>query len=149
MSDEGKGLGAHPRADMPEPSEVEALVRRLRTVAESIRRPGRNDSKAGKEMRSAADMIERLARRAAGWRDMASAPKDGKHCILSIEEGALFYSVQGAFQDGKWNCVHRDNVEPLAWMPNVLLPDAFIRARVESSRAILADAHKSNQEPTP
>jgi hypothetical protein len=64
----------------------------------------------------------------AEWRDMADAPRDGKNCILSIKEGAFFYSVQGAFQNGQWNVVHRNDVEPVAWMPNVLLPDRFVSA---------------------
>jgi len=60
------------------------------------------------------------------WQPMGAAPKDGKHCILSVpEKDGFIYSVQGAFQDGQWNAVHRDNVAPLAWMPNVLLPDHF------------------------
>lgn len=58
------------------------------------------------------------------WESMDSAPKCGKHCILAVKEPSGFvYSVQGAYQNGQWNCVHRDNVTPLAWMPNVMLPD--------------------------
>lgn len=59
----------------------------------------------------------------AGWRDMSSAPKDGKHCILAVQYGAFVYSIQGAYRNGQWDVVDRDNVQPLAWMPNVLLPD--------------------------
>lgn len=57
------------------------------------------------------------------WRTMDSAPLDGKHCILAVPEpGGFIYSVQGAYQDGRWNAVHRDNVQPLYWMPNIRLP---------------------------
>jgi hypothetical protein len=59
------------------------------------------------------------------WRNMSTAPKDGKHCILAVKEGAFIYSVQGAFHAGQWNAVHRGNVEPLCWMPNIRLPTNF------------------------
>lgn len=59
------------------------------------------------------------------WQTMDTAPRDGKHCILAVKEGAFICSVQGAFQAGQWNAVHRDNVEPLCWMPNVRLPEAI------------------------
>ena len=59
-----------------------------------------------------------------GWQSMETAPTNGKHCILAVPEPSGFvYSVQGAYQDGQWNAVHRDNVKPLAWTPNKLLPD--------------------------
>lgn len=59
-----------------------------------------------------------------GWQSMETAPTNGKHCILAVPEPSGFvYSVQGAYQDGQWNAVHRDNVKPLAWMPNTLLPE--------------------------
>lgn len=61
----------------------------------------------------------------SGWQSMDTAPLDGKHCILSVQEGAFIVSVQGFYHGGKWIAVHRDNVQPLAWMPNVLLPDAL------------------------
>lgn len=57
-----------------------------------------------------------------GWQTMDSAPKDGKHCILAVKEGAFIWSVQGAFHEGQWNAVHRANVDPLYWMPNIRLP---------------------------
>ncbi|MBK3745829.1 hypothetical protein G3A39_42485 [Paraburkholderia aspalathi] len=60
-----------------------------------------------------------------GWRDMATAPLNGRHCILAVPCGSFIYSVQGAYQDGRWNAVHQENVRPLCWMPNVLLPDEF------------------------
>lgn len=60
------------------------------------------------------------------WRKMDSAPKDGKHCILAVPEpGGFIYSVQGAWQGGQWNAVHRDNVQPLYWMPNFRLPEGW------------------------
>ena len=59
-----------------------------------------------------------------GWQSMETAPTNGKHCILAVQEpGGFIYSMQGAYQDGQWNAVHRDDVKPLAWMPNVLLPE--------------------------
>jgi hypothetical protein len=61
-----------------------------------------------------------------GWRDMASAPLNGKHCILAIQEDAFIYAVQGAYSYGEWNVVHRGNVKPLCWMPNVRLPAEFL-----------------------
>lgn len=70
---------------------------------------------------------------ADGWLPIETAPKDGKHCILCIKDGAFYYSVQGAFQDGKWNCVYRDNVQPLCWMPNVRIPAHFLPASPEVS----------------
>jgi hypothetical protein len=63
---------------------------------------------------------ERLA-----WSPMDSAPKDGKHCILSIPSGGFAYTVQGAFMGGKWINALNVDAEPLAWMPNVMLPDAY------------------------
>ncbi len=81
------------------------------------------------DQREAATMDLAAAREAASrlqapavaeWQPMDTAPKDGKHCILSVPEPSGFiYSVQGAFQEGRWNAAHRDNVEPIAWMPNV------------------------------
>ncbi|WP_313026906.1 hypothetical protein [Brucella sp.] len=65
---------------------------------------------------------------ADGWRSMDSAPTNGKHCILCIKDGSFYYSVQGAFQNGKWNCVYRDDVQPLCWMPNVRVPAQFLPA---------------------
>lgn len=60
------------------------------------------------------------------WQSMDTAPLDGKHCILAVPEPSGFiYSVQGAYQDGKWNAVHRNDVVPIAWMPNIRLPDAM------------------------
>lgn len=67
-----------------------------------------------------------LAENVARWRDMRSAPTCGRHCILSIKEGSFFWSVQGAYQNGQWNCVYRDNVDPVAWMPNLPLPDDVV-----------------------
>ncbi|NTF23538.1 hypothetical protein G6L37_34775 [Agrobacterium rubi] len=63
---------------------------------------------------------------ASAWRDMSSAPTNGRHCILAVKEGAYFYIVQGAFSNGVWNAVHRENVKPLCWMPNFLLPVKFM-----------------------
>lgn len=63
---------------------------------------------------------------AHSWRDMASAPLNGKHCILAVQEGEFIYAVQGAYSNGEWNAVHRGNVTPLCWMPNVRLPDEFL-----------------------
>jgi len=58
-----------------------------------------------------------------GWLPMETAPKDGKHCILSIPTGGgCIYSIQGAFINGKWMNAANIDAEPLAWMPNVLLP---------------------------
>ncbi|MFY0735669.1 hypothetical protein [Aurantimonas sp. NFXS3] len=75
-------------------------------------------------VREAASRLQAPA--VAEWQPMDTAPKDGKHCILSVPEPSGFiYSVQGAFQEGRWNAAHRDNVEPIAWMPNVLLPESI------------------------
>lgn len=68
---------------------------------------------------------EELRQRQLAWRSMDSAPKDGKHCILSIPSGGFVYTVQGAFMGGKWINALNVDAEPLAWMPNVLLPDAY------------------------
>lgn len=64
-------------------------------------------------------------REAPHWREMDSAPLDGKHCILAVKCGAFIYSVQGAYGEGQWDCALGDNVKPLYWMPNVRLPDGW------------------------
>lgn len=61
-----------------------------------------------------------------GWQPMSTAPLDGKHCLLAVKEGPFVYVVQGSFYRGQWDAVHRENVEPLCWMPNVRVPDAFL-----------------------
>lgn len=61
-----------------------------------------------------------------GWQDMSIAPLDGKHCILAVQEGCFIYAVQGAFDGRQWNAVHREDVTPLCWMPNVRLPAEFL-----------------------
>jgi len=66
------------------------------------------------------------------WQDMATAPTDGRHCILAIEEDGFIYSVQGAYDGRQWNAVHRENVKPLCWMPNVRLPSRFLPERYRS-----------------
>lgn len=71
-----------------------------------------------KVLNDAADFLDTCQ----GWRSMETAPLDGKHCILSIQEGAFIVSVQGFYHGGKWIAVHRADVQPLAWMPNILLP---------------------------
>lgn len=83
-----------------------------------------------------AEKDARIAALEAGqtWRDMDSAPLDGKHCILLVPEPSGFiYSVQGTYRSGSWDAVHRSDVQPLAWMPNVLAgPD-----RIEEFRAAI------------
>jgi len=66
-------------------------------------------------------------REAPKWQPMDTAPLDGKHCILAIrtECGCFVYSIQGAFMQGEWMNAANIKTEPLAWMPNVLLPDEF------------------------
>lgn len=61
-----------------------------------------------------------------GWRDMSTAPDDGKHCLLVVKEGAFFYVVQGKLRNGKWSAVHRDDVKPICWMPNIRIPQEFL-----------------------
>lgn len=112
----------------------------IASQAEGIEAARRGQATANRALAIAqADTEEEFAKRTAaeaalakaGWQGMDSAPLDGKTCILSVPEGPFFYSVQGAFQNGQWNCVHRDNVKPVAWMPNVLLPD-FIRTSADT-----------------
>jgi hypothetical protein len=81
---------------------------------------------AGDACREAITLISRLQLLAMGWRDMESAPLDGKHCILAIQEDAFIWAVQGAYNSGEWNVIHRGNVKPLCWMPNVRLPKEFL-----------------------
>lgn len=64
-----------------------------------------------------------------GWQPMETAPLDGKHCILAVQEGAFIYSVQGSFDGKRWNAVHAVGVKPLCWMPNVRLPPEFLPAK--------------------
>jgi hypothetical protein len=75
------------------------------------------------------DLVPLYSRPHDAWQPMETAPRNGKHCILAVKQGAFIYSVQGAFQDGQWNAVHRDNVEPLCWMPNVLIPAEFLEQK--------------------
>lgn len=59
------------------------------------------------------------------WQPMETAPLDGRHCILAVKTGAFIYSIQGAFMKGKWMNAADIDGEPLAWMPNIRLPDEF------------------------
>lgn len=59
------------------------------------------------------------------WQSMETAPTNGKHCILAIKSGAFVYSIQGAYMMGEWHNAANIKAEPLAWMPNVMLPDEF------------------------
>lgn len=77
----------------------------------------------------AAEAERDALREERAWRPMEDAPTNGKHCILAVPEPSGFiYQVQGAFQNGQWNAVHRDDVKPLAWMPTVRLPERLIEA---------------------
>lgn len=67
------------------------------------------------------------------WQPMDTAPLDGKHCILAVQEGAFIYSVQGSFDGRRWNAVHAVGVKPLCWMPNVRLPSEFLPASFQPS----------------
>lgn len=58
---------------------------------------------------------------------MSELPKIDPEFIVVIasawaNEGGFIYSVQGVFRDGQWDAVHRENVQPLYWMPNKRLP---------------------------
>lgn len=81
------------------------------------------------------------------WRNMACAPKDGKHCILAVKEGAFIYSVQGCFQGGQWNAVHRENVDPLCWMPNVRLPSDYTALSATATEGPDYSKQASNYNP--
>ncbi len=62
------------------------------------------------------------------WKDMSTAPKDGKHSIFAIKFGPFVYSIQGWWDQTakKWiNASDRDG-EYLAWMPNIMVPDEFL-----------------------
>lgn len=80
----------------------------------------------------AKDLIKRIAfevvpllPNSPQWQPMDTAPTDGKHVILALKCDCFVYSIQGAFMNGKWmNAADRDG-EPLAWIPNVLLPNEF------------------------
>jgi hypothetical protein len=73
------------------------------------------------------------------WQPMDTAPLDGKHCLLAVKEGAFVYTVQGAYHAGEWNAVHRGNVKPLCWMPNVPVPEEFLPYR--NTAVALEGAH--------
>lgn len=76
----------------------------------------------------AADMANAVPETPASpWLPMETAPLDGKHCILAIQtvDRCFVYSIQGAFMGGEWLNAANIKTEPLAWMPNVLLPDEF------------------------
>jgi hypothetical protein len=81
---------------------------------------------AGDACREAIEVLSRPRANGQAWRDMASAPLNGKHCILAVKDGEFIWSVQGAYSYGEWNAVHRGNVKPLCWMPNVVPPREFM-----------------------
>lgn len=68
-------------------------------------------------------IFNRLCLPVIGWQPMDTAPMDGTHCILAIQEGAFVWSVQGSYDGKRWNSVIGSDVKPLAWMQNILLPD--------------------------
>lgn len=76
------------------------------------------------------------------WRPMSEAPTDGKHVILAVrtECGCFVYSVQGAFMMGEWFNAANIKTDPLAWMPNVSLPDIFCPWTDEFKAAAIAKA---------
>lgn len=60
------------------------------------------------------------------WQNMSTAPKDGKHCILAIKDGAFVWTISGAFKNGKWMNAADIESEPLCWMPSAKIPDVFL-----------------------
>lgn len=61
------------------------------------------------------------------WRDMQSAPRDGKHMVLAIQTpGGFVRNIEGAFMDGRWMNALNLDVEPLCWFPKTLTPDRFL-----------------------
>jgi hypothetical protein len=73
---------------------------------------------------AAMDRLRQLTTTFAGWQPIDTAPKDGTHCILAVQSGAFIYSIQGCYGRDGWAAAFVvGNVTPLAWMPNVLLPD--------------------------
>lgn len=67
--------------------------------------------------------LEQIAA-AIGWQPMSEAPTDGTHCILAVRSGPFIFATQGAYLSGEWCAAFIDGpVEPLAWMPNVRLPE--------------------------
>jgi hypothetical protein len=80
----------------------------------------------------------------ARWQPMDTAPLDGKHCILSLQAGSGFmYSVEGAFMQGKWMNAADIDSEPLAWMPNVRLPEELC-PWTDAFKARIAAKEKAN-----
>lgn len=60
-----------------------------------------------------------------GWQSMDSAPKDGHAVLLLVPESDGFiWTVEGAFQNGQWNAVHRGNVQPTHWAKKLPRPAA-------------------------
>lgn len=59
------------------------------------------------------------------WQPMSTAPMNGRHCILAVKSDVFVWSIQGCYDESRkvWTCAIGDDVKPLAWMPNVLLPD--------------------------
>lgn len=82
-------------------------------------------------------LTDALAARPNPWQAMACAPLDGRHVILAVKVTSGFvFSVQGAYQDGEWNCAIQGNVNPVAWMPNVPLPDHLCPWKAEALAAL-------------
>lgn len=76
------------------------------------------------------------------WDSMATAPLDGKHVILAIKSGPFVYAIQGAYMMGKWHNAADIDVEPLCWMPNVMVPNEFLPWTEEYKARDAADLSK-------
>lgn len=122
------------------PSRASYFLRRFKNDEKML---GPNEQKA-LEFAIAAIEATQVSKSKAAWQPMSTAPIDGKHCILSIQSGSSIYSIQGAFMKGKWTNAANIEAEPLAWMPNILLPDEFR----PWSDAFKARAALAGQEPS-
>jgi hypothetical protein len=60
------------------------------------------------------------------WRNMSSAPLNGRHVILAMRSGVFVWAVQGAYDGRKWTNAADIEGEPLCWMPAAKLPMAFL-----------------------
>lgn len=118
-----------------------ALIQALSRMADSRQADGTSSLVSGEDRKTIIDgcydlMVAARQMTNPEWRAMDTAPLDGKHCIIAVQDGAFIYSVQGSFDGKRWNAVHAAGVKPLCWMPNVRLPSEFLPAAFQQAHNV-------------